>query len=59
MVNDPKGEVYDWDAMAARCAAEAPFWEPGTRQGYHMLSFGWLIGEVVRNFPIRQPLLWL
>lgn len=45
----PKGEVYDWDAMAARCAAEAPFWEPGTRQGYHMLSFGWLIGEVVRR----------
>jgi len=45
----PNGEVYDWDAMAARCAREEAFWEPGTRQGYHMLSFGWLIGEVVRR----------
>ncbi len=45
----PQGEVYDWDEMVRRCAAEAPFWEPGTRQGYHMLSFGWLIGEVVRR----------
>jgi CubicO group peptidase (beta-lactamase class C family) len=45
----PKGEVYDFGAMADRCAREAAFWEPGTRQGYHMLSFGWLIGEVVRR----------
>lgn len=45
----PKGEVYDFDAMAARCAAEPAFWEPGTRQGYHMLSFGWLSGELIRR----------
>jgi CubicO group peptidase (beta-lactamase class C family) len=45
----PQGEVYDFDAMADRCAREAAFWEPGTRQGYHMLSFGWLIGEVIRR----------
>ncbi|MFN0027889.1 MAG: serine hydrolase domain-containing protein [Acidimicrobiales bacterium] len=43
------GEVYDFDAMAARCAAEEAFWQPGTQQGYHMLSFGWLIGEVIRR----------
>jgi CubicO group peptidase (beta-lactamase class C family) len=45
----PKGEVYDFAAMAERCAREPAFWEPGTRQGYHMLSFGWLIGEVIRR----------
>lgn len=45
----PRDELYDFDAMAARCAAEPAFWEPGTRQGYHMISFGWLIGEVMRR----------
>ncbi|MEZ5232111.1 MAG: serine hydrolase domain-containing protein [Acidimicrobiales bacterium] len=50
----PKGEVYDFDAMAERCAREAAFWEPGTRQGYHMLSFGWLIGEVIRRVSGRS-----
>lgn len=45
----PKGEVYDFAAMADRCAREEAFWEPGTRQGYHMLSFGWLSGEVIRR----------
>jgi len=30
-------------------AAEPPFWEPGTRNGYHMLNFGWTVGELVRR----------
>jgi CubicO group peptidase (beta-lactamase class C family) len=41
--------VYDWEAMAAALAETAPFWEPGTRHGYHGLTFGWLVGEVVRR----------
>ena len=39
----------DFEATAARFAAEQPFWEPGTANGYHMLSFGWLVGEVVQR----------
>ncbi len=39
----------DWDYMTARYAAEAPFWDPGTQSGYHMISFGWLVGELVRR----------
>src|SRR4029450_7819595 len=35
--------------MVERLAAEAPFWEPGTRNGYHALTFGFLVGEVVRR----------
>ncbi len=35
--------------MAGRLAAEAPFWEPGDRHGYHGLTFGFLVGEVVRR----------
>lgn len=43
------GELYDWDRIVARLEAEAPFWEPGTRNGYHMLNFGWTVGELVRR----------
>ena len=25
------------------------FWEPGTRHGYHMINFGWTVGELVRR----------
>ena len=39
----------DWDYMTGRLAAEAPFWEPGSRNGYHMISFGWTVGELVRR----------
>ena len=43
------GELYDWDRMVARLEAEEPFWEPGSRHGYHMINFGWTVGEVVRR----------
>ena len=45
----PDGGFYDWDLVTSRLAAEAPFWEPGTRHGYHALTFGFLVGEVVRR----------
>jgi len=44
-----EGGVCDWDYMCERLAAEEPFWEPGTRNGYHMISFGWTVGELVRR----------
>lgn len=39
----------DWDYMVQRIAAEKPFWEPGLRNGYHALNFGWTVGELVRR----------
>jgi CubicO group peptidase (beta-lactamase class C family) len=45
---------YDWDAVVAALAAEAPFWEPGTRHGYHGITFGWLVGEVIRRISGRS-----
>lgn len=45
----PAGAFYDWELITNRIAAEAPFWQPGTRHGYHAFSFGWLVGEVVRR----------
>ncbi len=48
------GGFYDWDYMAARVAAEPPFWEPGARNGYHMATFGWTVGELVRRVSGRS-----
>src|SRR5262249_44812914 len=42
-------DVYDWDKSTALLAAQAPWWEPGTASGYHMLNYGHLIGEVIRH----------
>jgi CubicO group peptidase (beta-lactamase class C family) len=44
-----QGGYYDWDYMIKRLEEEEPFWEPGTRNGYHMISFGWTVGELVRR----------
>jgi CubicO group peptidase (beta-lactamase class C family) len=41
--------LYDWEGMATRLAAQAPWWEPGTQSGYHALTQGYLVGEVVRR----------
>lgn len=43
------GGFLDWDYMVARLAAEEPFWAPGTRNGYHMSTFGWTVGELIRR----------
>ena len=45
----PAGCFYDWQLMVDALAAEEPFWKPGTRHGYHALTFGFLVGEVVRR----------
>ncbi|MFQ6855721.1 serine hydrolase domain-containing protein [Streptomyces sp. 35M1] len=48
-------ELYDWDTACARLAATAPWWEPGTRSGYHAISYGFLVGEVVRRITGLRP----
>jgi CubicO group peptidase (beta-lactamase class C family) len=45
----PTEALYDWDRMTSALAAQKPWWEPGTRHGYHTFTFGWLVGEVVRR----------
>jgi CubicO group peptidase (beta-lactamase class C family) len=46
-----------WDnaaAIAEAIAAAPPAWEPGTRHGYHGVTFGWLVGELVRRISGRS-----
>ena len=42
-------DLYDWPKATARLAAQAPRWEPGTQAGYHAVTQGYLVGEVVRR----------
>ena len=50
----PPEALFDWDAMTHALAAQEPWWAPGTQHGYHALTFGWLVGEVVRRISGRS-----
>jgi CubicO group peptidase (beta-lactamase class C family) len=45
----PSAALYDWTAMTSALAAQEPWWTPGEQHGYHAVTFGWLVGEVVRR----------
>jgi len=49
----PRDAFYDWACMTGALAAEAPWWEPGSTSGYHALTFGFLVGEIVRRISGR------
>ncbi|WP_326725127.1 beta-lactamase family protein [Streptomyces sp. NBC_00243] len=42
-------QLLDWELTVERLAAQEPWWEPGSRSGYHAITFGHLVGEVVRR----------
>lgn len=46
-------KLFDWDGFCTALAAEVPLWEPGTDAGYHVRTYGFLIGEVVRRIDGR------
>lgn len=46
--------LYDWDKVTSLLATQAPWWTPGTRSGYHAISQGNLVGEVVRRVDGRS-----
>ena len=45
----PDGAMYDWKLMTDVLARERPWWTPGTRHGYHINTFGFLVGEIIRR----------
>ncbi len=47
-------EMLDWDTVTAALADTEPLWEPGTQHGYHAVTYGWLVGEVVRRVSGRS-----
>jgi len=47
--NRPIPDWYNWTAITEGLAAEKPWWEPGTANGYHAIAFGHLAGELIRR----------
>ena len=45
----PAEALYDWPVMCRALAETQPWWEPGTDQGYHAMTYGHLVGEVIRR----------
>jgi CubicO group peptidase (beta-lactamase class C family) len=45
----PGEALYDWEGIIKMLEEQEPWWEPGTRSGYHAITFGYLIGEIVRR----------
>jgi CubicO group peptidase (beta-lactamase class C family) len=41
-------DLCDWEKMCAIIADAEPWWEPGTRIGYHAVTWGYIVGEIVR-----------
>jgi CubicO group peptidase (beta-lactamase class C family) len=44
-----KSDLYDWEKATSLLAAQAPYWEPGSAPGYHAMTQGYLVGEVIRR----------
>jgi len=49
-------ESFEPGAMAKALAAQEPWWEPGTKHGYHAVTFGWLLGELVHRISGKKSL---
>ncbi len=49
----PDGAALDWTTMTEALAQQAPWWEPGTAHGYHVNTYGFLAGELVRRIDGR------
>jgi len=50
----PPEALYDWQTMTEALALEAPWWTPGSAQGYAAITYGWLVGELIRRVDGRS-----
>jgi CubicO group peptidase (beta-lactamase class C family) len=53
--NLPGEALYDWQTMTAALAAQQPWWTPGQGHGYAPITYGWLVGELLRRVDGRGP----
>ena len=50
----PAGSFQDWEKFTKQLQMQAPYRKPGKTQGYHALTFGWLVGELIRRVDGRS-----
>ena len=48
-------EVLDWPTVTGALALQKPLWDPGTTHSYHAMTYGWLVGELIRRVTGRLP----
>jgi CubicO group peptidase (beta-lactamase class C family) len=48
-------DTYNWEKYTGAIAAEAPWWTPGTENGYHAITYGQIAGELVRRVTGKTP----
>ncbi len=51
----PPGGALDWGTMTRLLQQQTPVWQPGTKMGYHAVTYGWLVGEVIRRITGKSP----
>ena len=51
----PQEEALKWTPAIDALALQAPLWEPRTKHGYHAVTYGWLVGEVIRRVTGQTP----
>jgi CubicO group peptidase (beta-lactamase class C family) len=47
--------LFNWKTMTEALAEQEPWWTPGTNHGYHAVTFGYLVGEVIRRISGKTP----
>lgn len=51
----PADALYDWQRMITALEQQQPWWQPGSAHGYAPMTYGWLLGELVRRLDGRMP----
>ena len=49
----PSGSFQDWNKFTNHLESQSPYIEPGSSQGYHALTYGWLVGEIIKRIDGR------
>jgi CubicO group peptidase (beta-lactamase class C family) len=48
-------DIVAWDPVIDAIVAQSPNWEPGTAHGYHVRTYGWIVGELIRRITGKMP----
>lgn len=51
----PPEALYDWSQMVAAIENTPPWWVPGSAHGYAPMTYGWLLGELIRRIEGCEP----
>lgn len=50
-----RADVVAWTPVVEAIEAQPPLWPPGTAHSYHAMTYGWLVGEVIRRVTGQLP----